>query len=346
MRNCRKRVAQLLVVVGLLTLFGLSETVAAKDYLYVPSSNHLQIIDCDTDTIIKIVRFNDYIINGIPSPDGERYYMNAWQSIYAVDTESNEIVDTYHFSTDLNRVAVMPGFAVSPDSRYLYLSVAITKKKLNIPRLNVLPPQLVVYDTRKKRIDRSFEVPHACTAVVSPPGDKDHVILLAQDVFKLNVRNGKLTKILGVLYPEEGEPGLNALAVWNNWSPGRKGRVSLPAYSLDEMFYLQFDKRGELTKLKAKEVVLAYSSIVSPDLKYIYAAMDEVYKVDLKTGDTLAMDVLERGTCYAVAITSDGRKLYVGPGGPDLSVYDTATMKRIGMIPLKADGVTTSLISR
>jgi hypothetical protein len=45
-------------------------------------------------------------------------------------------------------------------------------------------------------------------------------------------------------------------------------------------------------------------------------------------------------------VTSDGKKIYVGPGGPDLSVYDTATMKRMGIIPLKGDGVIASLITK
>lgn len=340
----RKIITRLLL--SATVVFILSQSATAKDYLYVPSSNHLQVIDCERDAIIKTVTFNDYIINGIPSPDGKRYYMNAWQSVYEVDTESNEIAEIHQFWTDLNRVAVMPGIAVSPNSKYLYLSVSITKKKLNIPRLNVLPPQLVVYDIKKKKIAKSFEIPYGCTAVISPPQDKSHVILMAQDVYKLNVNNGKLTKVLGVLHPEKGQPGLNALAVWNNWSPGKNGLVSIPAYSPTDLFYLQFSKNGELYKLRAEEAVLAYSSIVSPDHKFLYAAMDEVYKIDYKTGKTLAMDILERGTCYAVALTSDGKKLYVGPGGPDLSVYDTATMKRIGIIPLKADGVTTSMISR
>ena len=344
MRHRRNNIILMLVVVCFLV--GLSPAVLAKDYIYVPSVNHLQIIDCDSDTIVKTITFNDYIVNGIPSPDGKRYYMNALHSVYAVDTQSQQIVDNYPLWSDLNRVVVMPGIAVSPDNKFLYLSVTITKKKLNIPRLNVLPPQLAVFDIKKKQVVKNFEIPPTCTALVSPPDDRNHVILLAQDIFKINIKNGKLTKMLGVLHPENGRPGLNALAIWNNWSPGKNGLVSLPAYSAEELFYVQFDKKGKMSMLTAEEVVFAYSSIVSPDRKYLYAVMDEVYKIDYQTGKTLAMDPLERGTCYAVALTSDGKKLYVGPGGPDLSVYDTATMKRIGIIPLKGDGVTISMISK
>jgi DNA-binding beta-propeller fold protein YncE len=333
-------------IVVVCCLVGLSFPVTAKDYLYVPSNNNLHIVDCDTDTVVKTIPFNDYIVGAIPSPDGKRFYMNSWHSIYEVDTQTNQIVQKHEFWSDLNRVTIMMGIAVSPDSKYLYMSASITKKKLNIPRLNVLPPQLVVYDVRKKQVAKNFEIPPNCAAVVGPPDDPDSVILLAQDVFKLNLKDGKVTKMLGVLHPEAGKPGLNVLAIWNNWSPGKNGMVSVPSYSAEALFYMLIDKKGNLRMQKAEEMIFAYSSTVSPDSKYIYAAMDEVYKIDLESGKTLAMDPLERGTCYSVALTSDGKKLYVGPGGPDVSVYDTATMKRMGIIPLKGDGLIASLITK
>ena len=342
----RNLIKLVLSVVMMCCLVGLASPVMAKDYLYVPSSNNLHIIDCDTDTVVKTISFNDYIVGSIPSPDGKRFYMNSWHAIYEVDTQSNQIVDVHEFWSDLNRVTIMPGIAVSPDSKFLYMSVSITKKKLNIPRLNVLPPQLVVYDVRKKQMVKNFEIPPTCSALVSPPDDPDSVVLLAQDVFKLNLKNGKLTKLLGVLNPEEGKPGLNALAIWNNWSPGKNGFITLPAYSADALFYMLIDRKGNISMKKAEEVIFAYSGTVSPDSKYIYAVMDEVYKIDMATGKTLGMDPLERGTCYNVAVTSDGKKIYVGPGGPDVSVYDTATMKRLGVIPLKGDGVVASLITK
>jgi hypothetical protein len=74
--------------------------------------------------------------------------------------------------------------------------------------------------------------------------------------------------------------------------------------------------------------------------------MDELYKVDMKTGQAVGMTHLERGTVYSVTTTRDGKKVYVGPAGPDLVVYDTATMEKIGMIPLKSDGVAMTRITK
>jgi DNA-binding beta-propeller fold protein YncE len=337
----------LFALVAVLCVIGMSlPAMAAKDYLYVPCPNNLYIIDCSTDTIVKTIQYNDYIVGCTPSPDGKRFYMNSWKSIYVVDTQTDKLLDKIDFFTDLNRVAISPGIAVSTDNKYMYMSANITKKKLNIPRLNVLPPQLIVYDLAQKKIVSSFEIPPCCNGVVTLRDDPDHVVLMAQDIFKINVKDGKLTKLLGVLHPEEGKPGLNSLVIWNNWSPGDHGIFPNPAYSAENMYYTLIDGKGNLTLLQAEEIVLMYSSILSPDKKYIYGVMDEVYKVDAKTGKTLAMDPVERGTSYACAMTSDGKKLYVGPGGPDISVYDTATMKCRGFIPLGADGVVMNRITK
>jgi hypothetical protein len=342
--NVRRALASVAAVLGVLGLF---LPAMAKDYLYVPGPDLLSIIDCETDTVVKTVRYEGYIVDATPSQDGKRYYMNNWRAVYELDTKTDRIVHKHEFWSELNRVYIQPGIAVSVDGNYLYLSLVIAKKQLNVPRLNVLPPQLAVYDLKKREIIRSFEIPPCCNAVVTLRDDPDHVILMAQDIYKINVKDGKLTKVKGALYPEEGEPGLNALVVWNNWSPGDHGIFCTGVYGTDgNLYYLMIDKKGGLSMLKGEDVIMAYSSVISPDKKYVYSVMDEVYKVDLQTGKTVASDVVERGTCYGSAITADGKKLYLGPGGPDLSVYDTATMKRLGVISLKTDGCVTHRISK
>ena len=90
----RNLIKIVLSIVMLCCLVGLSSPVMAKDYLYVPSNNNLHIVDCDTDTVVKTIPFNDYIVGAIPSPDGKRFYMNSWHSVYEVDTQSNQIVDS------------------------------------------------------------------------------------------------------------------------------------------------------------------------------------------------------------------------------------------------------------
>ncbi len=183
----RLRKKTLLLTLVFLLVLGLSVPAVAKDYLYVPSSNYLHIIDCDTDTVVKTLSYNDYVISGVASDDGKRYYINAWRSIYVVDTDKQQIIDRYEFWTPLNMVNVGSAVAVSPDGKQLYMIWMVTKKKMNVPRLNVLPQQFVIFDMEKRQVVKNYEVPSNSNGVISLKDDPDHAIIMSQDVFKLNL---------------------------------------------------------------------------------------------------------------------------------------------------------------
>ncbi len=380
----------LFLAFALLAALGLVAPATGKDYLYVPCSNYLHIIDCDSDTVVKTLSYNDYVISAIASDDGKRYYINAWRSVYVVDTDKQQIIDRFEFWTPMNMVNVGAGLAASPDRRYLYMVWMITKKKMNVPRLNVLPPQFVMFDMEKREVVKSYELPANSNGIISLKDDPDHVIVMANDVHKLNLKTGKLEKVLGFLNPEKGMPALNALTLILNRSPGDHGLFSGPAYGGEErlkildpgdtglkpgvvvdqaeyvqamqkvmmaggkppvgtplLFYMIIDGKGNIRMLEAADHFAAYySTVVSPDAKYVYGAMDEIYKVDIKTGQAVGFDHLVRGTVYSLTTTADGKKVYAGPAGPDLVVYDAATMKQIGMIPLKSDGVAMTRITK
>lgn len=319
---------------------------AAKDFLYVPLVNTLQIIDCDSDTVVGSLSYNDYIIGAMLSPDGKRYYLNAVHSIYVVDTETDTLIDTHKLSSELNKVDVL-GFGVSADGSRLYLSCSIVKKKQNIPRLNVLPPQFVIYDLASRKMVKNHPIPAAMTGIVTLKNDPSHVILVGLDIHKLNLETGELEKMMGVLNPEEGQEVKNSLVIWQNNSPDDHGLFTNPYYTPTGMGYFVIDKNaGTVSTLAAKDVWLAYSTVVSPDRKYLYAVMDELIKVDMATGETVKRVLLETGTNYALSLSSDGKKIYVGPAGADMSVYDTETLALKTVIPLAGDGVTAHRLTK
>jgi len=344
MKRWTRHIVRLLVVALALTA-GLAPAFA-KDFIYVPVSNALQIIDCESDTVVETIPYNDYIVQAAFSPDGKRYYLNAFHSIYVIDTTSNKLVDTYKFSMPLSKVTVM-GFAVSADGSKLYLSCSIVKKKQNIPKLNVLPPQLVVYDIQSKKMIKNYPIPYCVMGVVSLRNDPDHLMLVGLDIYKLNLENGELQKVMGLLNPEEGKAAKNSLVIWQNGSPDDHGIFTNPYYTAEGLGYFIIDRNtGEVSTLEGKDVWFEYSTILSPDKKYLYAAMDELVKIDFQTGETVKAVSLQEGTCYALSMTADGKKIYVGPAGNDMSVYDTETLDLLGVIPLEADGVVAHRLSK
>ena len=187
----------------------------------------------------------------------------------------------------------------------------------------------------------------AMTGIVTLRNDPEHVFLVGLDIHKMNIKTGEMEKMMGVLNPEEGEEPKNSLVIWQNGSPGDHGLFTNPYYTPTGMGYFVIDRNsGSVSTLVAKDVWFAYSTVVSPDKKYLYAAMDELIKVDMATGETIKFVPLETGTNYAVAITSDGKKVYVGPAGADISVYDAETLALKGVIPLASDGVATHRLTK
>ena len=332
------------VIMSVLTLF--TAPLMAKDYMFIPVSNALQIIDCDTDTVVKTLPvYSDYIMQSAYAHDGKRYYISAQHSVYAFDTVNHKLVDTYRFSSELSKVTVI-GISVSTDNKKLFLSANIVKKKQNIPKLNVIPPQLIVFDIEKKKMVKNYPIPQMVTQILTLRNDKNRVLLLGADLVELNLKSGEIKKRVGIMNPEKGEEGKNCLAIWDNSSPGDHGIYTTPYYTATGMGYFMIDRNtGEINLLKGKDMLFEYSTTLSPDKKYLYGVMDELVKMDAATGATLKSVTVKQGTCYAINITSDGKKLYVGPAGADVSVYDADTLELLGVIPLYSDGVVAHRIT-
>jgi DNA-binding beta-propeller fold protein YncE len=330
-----------IVLIMICCLLGLGSAALGKDFLYVPTQGGLQIIDCDTDAIIHSfpTYYSAYILDAFYSEDGKMYYLADWRNIYAIDIKTNKLTATYPFFSDLNRV-VLTGCTISLDNKYFFISCSITKKRLNIPRLNVLPPQLVVYDIKKREIVKSIETPSCGTLLITLRNDPNTLYLVGMDVYKVNISTGEVTTVMGLTNPEKGEEPKNFLPIWNTTSPKDHGIVSGPFYTPTVMGYFLADRNtGKISTLKADSVEMLYSTVISPDKKYLYGIMDEVFKVDMATGKKEKQIELEYGTCYTIAITSDGKKVYAGPAGNTVTVLDAATLKQLGVIYLMADGI-------
>ena len=334
----------LLAILICMALFG--TPLMAKDYLYIPVSNALQVIDCETDTVIKTMPvYNDYIMQAAYSHDSKRYYLSAQHSVYVFDTANHTLVDTYKLSSELSKVTIT-GISVSTDNKKLFLSANIVKKKQNIPKLNVLPPQLIVYDIEKKKMVKNYPIPQMVFQVLTLRNDANKLLLLGADLVELDLKSGEIKKRVGIMNPEADEEGKNCLAIWDNSSPGDHGIFTSPYYTATGMGYFFIDRNtGKVDLLTGKDVWFEYSTTLSPDKKFLYGVMDDLIKMDAATGETIKTVPVKQGTCYSINVTSDGKKLYVGPAGADVSVYDADSLELLGVIPLHSDGVVAHRIS-
>jgi DNA-binding beta-propeller fold protein YncE len=318
----------------------------AADYIFVPTVKGLDVVNCETGQVSEGARYSDYVLNASYSPDGRRYYLNALHSIFAVDVKTFKLVDTYKFSTDGSRVTISAS-AVSNDGRNLYLSCQITKKKQNIPKLNVLPPQFVIFDIEKKEMVQHYELPYGVHGIFPIRKDPDHAILFGLDVYKINLKTGKLEKIMAGIHAEKGQEQRSFIAMYTNNSPGDHQLFAAPYYAQSGLYYLILDMTtGEIRTLKSKEMGMPFSAALSPDKKYIYAGHDELVKVDAATGETVKAVYAARGSFTSVALSPDGKKVYIGAMGADVSIYDADTLKFETAILVGGDAMVFNRFSR
>lgn len=331
---------------ALLILAAFQLPVLAADYIYVPTVKGLDVVNCETGQVIEGARYSDYVLNACYSPDGGRYYLNAMHSIFAVDVKTFTLVDTYKFSTEASRVTIFAS-AVSNDGKKLYLSCQITKKKQNIPKLNVLPPQFVIFDIEKKEMVQNYELPYGVHGIFPIRKDPDHAILFGLDIYKMNLKTGKLDKIMAGIHAEEGQEQRNFAAMYINNSPGDHQLFAAPYYAQSGLYYLILDMvTGEIKTFKSKEMAMPFSAALSPDKKYIYAGHDELVKVDVATGETVNATYASRGSYTSIAVSPDGKKVYIGAMGADVSIYDAETLKFETVIPVGGDAMVFNRFSR
>jgi DNA-binding beta-propeller fold protein YncE len=320
--------------------------VLAVDYILVPTVKGLDVVNCETGRVIEGARYSDYVLNTSYSPDGRRYYLNALHSIFAVDTKTFSLIDTYRFSTDLSRVTIFTT-AVSNDGKQLFVSCQIVKKKQNIPKLNVLPPQFAIFDIGKKEVVRSYELPYGVHGIFPVRNDPDHAILFGLDVYKINLKTGELEMIMAGIHAEKDQEQRSIVAMYTNNSPGDHQLFAAPYYASSGLYYLILDMvSGEIRSIKSKEMAMPFSAALSPDKKYIYAGHDELVKVDVATGETVNATYAERGSYTSIALSPDGKKVYIGAMGADVSIYDAETLKFETAIPVGGDAMVFNRFSQ
>ena len=88
---------------------------------------------------------------------------------------------------------------------------------------------------------------------------------------------------------------------------------------------------------------IIFTFVTDPhDSNILYGAFNTVSKHDIAKKETLLVEQLPH-TYYSVNISGDGKKLFIGGAGNDISIHDAATLSKIGGIQLPGDMSTADL---
>ncbi len=328
-----KKLTSLLAIAAIFA--GLNaETAIAKDIFYYLGYGLIQVVDGDTDSIVADIPVDGWIRESDFTADRKfLYVVTNRHLIHKINLAEKRVVSTIDVGNE-GWDRFIYGFDLAPDGKSAFVN--LLSRTTSKGEAVVAPPMLAQIDLEDGRIMRSIEVPWGSTSLVSVK-NSTNIYVIGKDIVKVDV-SGKEMKVIG-LYPMFDKKW-NILPLWDNTM--ENGGVFMVNYYTPELMGLvSIDTNsGEIidTPLKGAPV-FAYSVMLSPDKKKVYAVMDELIVIDLETRSYEHIIPIHGGTHYAVNVSSDGSKIYVSGGGATTTIFDAKNLKQIKVLQMETDGM-------
>ena len=324
------------LILGLMAPAG---AVQAKDLIFTMGYGNVEVIDCDTDTVIANIPVKGWTRDYTFTPDKKRIVFSASRHrLHIIDTEKLELVK----SLDLNKNRegwdrFIYGLTAAPDNKTIYAH--LQGRRAEAGEAVIAAPMLAQIDLETGEILRSIEVPRGIFTVLSIKGGKE-LFAIGQDLYKFDV-SGKEMVMTEAHTHSMFDKGMNIFPLWH-YTFESDGYFIAPYYTMEGAGMLEINTHtGEITENMIEGgVPFVYSFMYSPDRKTIYGGMDELYKIDAQTRTILDHTIIQEGTNFSLMVSSDGTKVYTGAGGATVSVFDAQTLKLLKVIQMDTDSVT------
>ncbi len=329
--------------------------------LTVTRPGQLQVMDMQAHAILRSCDIPGKFGSGsiAPSPDGRTAFVlsNMWEDVYGIDIETCEVVFSAIQSGGDIRVKTFQSVAVSVDGRELY---TVQNPVRHLPdRLEVLQPQLAVYniaDGLNAQPARTFPVNRRITKIAATATGE--VILGGADVEAIDPRTGATRVVTALANWDRGPLWLppDAFAMHSQGEhvneyimPYVTARFESEEWDFDAAEWWWGFSRVDLATGRAEQMeifpleFIIFTMVSDPnDRNILYGAFNTVSRHDVAKKETLAVEPLDH-TYYAINISGDGSKLFIGGAGNDISIHDSASLAKIGSIQLPGDMSTADL---
>jgi len=353
-----KNLGKILPSIAIATALSLSINIAeAKDYLLVGTKpNKLMVVDTEAMKVSKEIAIKDGAPmpnNIVPSRDGKRAFVlvNKMEEIAEIDLKTGSEIKRIKLSTEDVRTKGLFGLDVSPDDSTLV--VYKSSVKILPGEFQGLPTKIAFYDTKTGKLKYEAEAPRQITLLVySKDGSKVYGLGRALHIF--DAKTGK--KIGEHKTQDWGKKNFNPVDILAVWSQFEQSGVMVTPYYTTRSDMDSKDPKAFWTGIltldlesgdfKMREIentdVFYFSTAVNPVNKNIgYSAYNQLTKMDLAAGKPLKRIELDH-SYYAVNVSSDGKKVFIGGALGDIAVYDADSLDRLGTIYLP-DGANMSL---
>ena len=318
----------------------ISATALAKDTFYYIGYGMIQVVDGDSDEIVADIPVDGWLRETDFSADRKFLFaVGKRHLIHKIDLAEKRVVSTIDVS-GAGWDRFIYGFDLAPDgkSAFVNLLARTTSKGEAV----VAAPMLAQIDLKDGRILRSIEVPWGSAMLVTVKNgngikNATTIYVIGKDIVKVDV-SGEEMKVIGT-YPMF-EKKWNILPLWEN-TMENGGIFMVNYYTPEFMGLVSIDSdSGEIKDIPLDGApVFAYSVMLSPDKKKVYAVMDELTVIDLETRSYEQSIPIQGGTNYAINVSSDGRKVYVSGGGSTTTVFDAESLKPIKVLQMETDGM-------
>lgn len=317
----------------LLCLLAVTGRAEAKELIFHLGYGLVQVLDADTEEIVADIPVKGWCREAVYSEDKKFIYITAQRHlIHKIDVQTLKLVKTI----DLNQGGwqrFIYGIVLAENGKSAYVSIMTRKAEAGDVVLET--PSVAQIDLDNGSIIRSVGVPWGVSGLVNVKNDQ-MIYAVGKDIYRIDAVQKEL-KIVDT-YPMFDKE-INILPLWP-YTQENGGIFMSPYYTPKFMGLLSIDaKSGEIVETPIKgDMVMAYNGIYSPDKTKAYVIMDDLNVIDLKTNTVARIVPIHEGTSYAVIPTDDGKKIFVGAGGPTVSVFDTETMKVVKVLQMATDG--------
>lgn len=337
-------------------------TTPTEEYLLtVTRPGQLHVMDMTSHAILRSCDIPGKFGSGAMavSPDGRVAYVlsNMWEDVYGFDISNCRIVFSAAQSSDNVKVKSFQSIAVSVDGTELY-TVQNPVRHLS-DRMEVLEPRLAVFniaDGLDAKPVRTFPVKRRITKIAAT--GTGEVILGGADIEAIDAKTG-VTRVVTALASWDRGPLWLPPDAFAMHSQGEHVNEYIMPYvtarfrSEDQDFetaeWWWGMSRVDLDTGEAEQMetipfeFIIFTFVTDPhDSNILYGAFNTVSKHDIAKKETLLVEQLPH-SYYSVNISGDGKKLFIGGAGNDISIHDTATLSKIGGIQLPGDMSTADL---
>jgi len=289
--------------------------------------------------------------------------------VEVIDVATRKVTNSFeldHGNTQIRLGAV----ALDPNGKYLYSIVAPATKEID--RFSIEDPKFVVVDLTEKKIARFADFPKdaesfGATGIlatymgglkISPDGK--FLYLFRESIMVFDTHDFKLVEKIDLEKPTY--PGMQTLAIDPTDDPyAPPGMITSLFRTTDPFVHVPVFGIAHFN-LTTREVDFTpvgpaanrmLELYVTPDRKKGYTVAfngsganrrTEFWEFDMDTKKLVKKVEFDGRRRFDLAMSSDGKSLYIYVAGFDVEVYDTGTLKLRKTIDLNADATTNMVV--